>query len=181
MSEAMDERTLLVYAMNGQALTNAHGFPLRIYIPDHYGMKQPKWITQLEVVDKLGSGFWEDRGWSKTAIVQTTSIIDTRQVDPATLANGGVFPLGGIAYAGARQIKKVELQIGDTPWVEVELRDPPVSPLHWVQWRYDWKPAAGTYQVRVRATDGDGNLQDPVSRGSLPEGATGLDEVNIQI
>ncbi|MCA9986894.1 MAG: molybdopterin-dependent oxidoreductase, partial [Anaerolineales bacterium] len=33
MTDMMDPRTLLVYAMNGQTLPQAHGFPLRIYIP----------------------------------------------------------------------------------------------------------------------------------------------------
>ena len=50
MAEAMDERTLLVYDMNGAPLPPEHGFPLRIYIPNHYGMKQPKWIEHIEVL-----------------------------------------------------------------------------------------------------------------------------------
>jgi DMSO/TMAO reductase YedYZ molybdopterin-dependent catalytic subunit len=182
MAEAMDERTLLVYAMNGQALTAKHGYPMRIYIPNHFGMKQPKWITGLEVIDNPGGGYWVERGWSQTAVALTTSIIDTRTIDKVILAKDGVFPLGGIAYAGARQIKKVELQFGDSPWVEAELRDPPVSPVTWVQWRYDWKPTPGTHQVKVRATDGDGKLQEENKNfTSFPEGAVGLDEVNFEI
>jgi DMSO/TMAO reductase YedYZ molybdopterin-dependent catalytic subunit len=47
LQEAMDDRTLLVYAMNGEPLTAEHGFPLRLYIPNHYGMKQPKWRSRL--------------------------------------------------------------------------------------------------------------------------------------
>ena len=35
--DMMDERTLLVYAMNGEPLAAEHGFPLRIYIPNRYG------------------------------------------------------------------------------------------------------------------------------------------------
>ena len=50
MDDIMDERTLLVYEMNGEPLPVEHGFPLRIYIPEHYGMKQPKWIERMEVV-----------------------------------------------------------------------------------------------------------------------------------
>lgn len=38
----LDPRTLLVYGMNGETLPVEHGFPLRIYIPNRYGMKQPK-------------------------------------------------------------------------------------------------------------------------------------------
>jgi DMSO/TMAO reductase YedYZ molybdopterin-dependent catalytic subunit len=181
LSEAMDGRTLLVYAMNGQALTASHGYPLRIYIPNHYGMKQPKWITTMQLVNTTGGGYWEGQGWSQTAIPQTTSIFDTRLVNKATLAQNGVFPLGGIAFAGARGISKVELQFNNSDWIAAELRTPPVSPLNWVQWRYDWKPTPGSYQVRVRATDGDGNVQVEVNQGSYPDGATGLAVVNFQI
>ena len=67
MKDMMDPRTLLVYGMNGETLQTDHGFPLRIYIPNRYGMKQPKWITKITAIDHEGSGYWVDRGWSKTA------------------------------------------------------------------------------------------------------------------
>ncbi len=34
---------MLTYAWDGVPLPQEHGFPLRIHIPDIYGMKQPKW------------------------------------------------------------------------------------------------------------------------------------------
>ncbi len=181
LTEAMDERTLLVYAMNGQALTADHGFPLRIYIPNHYGMKQPKWITQLQLTDNVGPGYWVERGWSQTAVPQTCSAIDTATVDKTALAASGVMPLGGVAWAGTRGISKVEVQVDSNPWVEAVLRDPALSPLTWVQWRYDWKTTPGNHQIRVRATDGSGALQEAVNAGPGPEGATGYDVVNLQI
>ncbi len=181
LTEAMDDRTLLVYAMNGKALTPDHGYPLRIFIPDHYGMKQPKWLTDLEITSSPRLGYWEQRGWSHQAVPQTTSAIDTQTVDAGTLVQTGAFPLGGIAYAGARGIQKVEVQIDGGPWDQAELRDPAVSPLTWVQWRYDWKPTSGSHQIRVRATDGTGQLQIEVNEPPAPEGATGLDVANIQV
>jgi DMSO/TMAO reductase YedYZ molybdopterin-dependent catalytic subunit len=41
LDDIKDPRTLLVYAMNGRPLPEEHGFPLRIYIANRYGMKQP--------------------------------------------------------------------------------------------------------------------------------------------
>ena len=61
MPDAMDDRTLLVYQMNGQPLPVEHGYPLRIYIPNRFGMKQPKWITSLEVIDHEATGYWVER------------------------------------------------------------------------------------------------------------------------
>jgi hypothetical protein len=181
LEEAMDERTLLVYAMNGDPLTTEHGFPLRLYVPGHYGMKLPKWITQMEVTDHSAAGYWVDRGWSSTAIPQTTSVIDTVAVDKSDLQKTGILPLGGIAWSGERGISKVEVQVDNQPWVTADLRNPAISPLTWVQWRYDWKPAPGSHTVQVRATDGTGALQDPTSSDPAPEGATGIDTVNISI
>src|SRR3990172_5796238 len=50
MEDIQDDRCLLVYAMNGEPLPPEHGFPLRVYIPNRYGMKQPKWIENIELV-----------------------------------------------------------------------------------------------------------------------------------
>ncbi|HEX7975524.1 MAG TPA: molybdopterin-dependent oxidoreductase, partial [Anaerolineales bacterium] len=161
LNEAMDERTMLVYAMNGQPLSADHGFPLRIYIPNHYGMKQPKWITGMEAIDHEGAGYWIDRGWSATAYARTTSVIDSVAVDhkdPQT----GIIPVGGIAWAGSMGISKVEVQVDDGLWAAAVLRDPPLSPLTWVQWRYDWKSAPGLHHLQVRAYNGAGADANPV-------------------
>src|SRR5450759_1145655 len=182
LDEAMDERALLVYAMNGAPLTPEHGYPLRIYIPNHYGMKQPKWIIQIELIDHSTSGYWEERGWSPTAIPQTTSVIDTTTVDTNAIAlNNGVMPLGGIAWAGIRGISKVEISINQGEWVTAELRTPALSLLSWVQWRYDWKVTSGAHQVQVRATDGSRVLQVSQPSDPSPEGATGIYVVGIRI
>ena len=53
-----DQRVILAYDWNGQPLPTAHGFPLRVYIPDLYGMKQPKWITDIVLVPDFIPGYW---------------------------------------------------------------------------------------------------------------------------
>lgn len=174
-SDMMDERTLLVYQMNGQPLPPEHGFPLRIYIPNRYGMKQPKWIASMEAIDHNGPGYWVDRGWSAEAIPQTTSVIDVVDTNPVN-PNTKTVPVGGIAYAGGRGISKVEIQIDNDPWETAELRDPPLSPLTWVQWVYNWKANLGQHTIRVRAYDGTGKLQEAAVHQPYPNGATGLDQ-----
>jgi DMSO/TMAO reductase YedYZ molybdopterin-dependent catalytic subunit len=174
MDDLMDQRTLLVYAMNGVPLPVEHGFPLRIYIPNRYGMKQPKWITRMEVVDNQGPGYWVDRGWSAEATVRTTSVVDS--VNPET----ETVPVGGIAWAGERGISKVEVQVDDGPWTETELRVPPLSPLTWVQWRYEWPYEAGSHEFRVRAYNGDGEMQVLESMPTRPDGATGIHTLRVR-
>jgi DMSO/TMAO reductase YedYZ molybdopterin-dependent catalytic subunit len=178
MEDMMDSRTLLVYGMNGVPLPIEHGFPLRIYIPNHYGMKQPKWITSIEAIDHKGAGYWVDRGWSATAIPRIISIIDTVATD--TITDDHV-PVGGIAWAGDRGIQKVEVQVDDGEWAEADLRVPPLSPLTWAQWRYNWPMTGGRHTFRVRATDGAGALQIGKSGPAHPDGATGYHSVSATI
>jgi DMSO/TMAO reductase YedYZ molybdopterin-dependent catalytic subunit len=170
-----DERVMLTYAWDGVPLLPEHGFPLRIYIPDIYGMKQPKWIESIEVTDHWEPGFWVDRGWDKDARMKSTSVIDTVAVD-MTIINADhrrLVPIGGIAHAGARGISRVELQVDDGPWQEAALRTP-LSDLTWVVWRYEWPFDHGKHTFRVRCYEGDGTLQIASPSPVEPSGATGF-------
>jgi DMSO/TMAO reductase YedYZ molybdopterin-dependent catalytic subunit/chromate transport protein ChrA len=176
LDELSDPRALLVYEMNGLPLPVEHGFPLRLYVPNRHGMKLPKWIQRIRAVEQPEPGYWVKRGWSATAIPHTTSVIDSaRVVDTQTLA------VGGIAYAGARGIQRVEVQIDDGAWREARLRTPALGPLTWVQWRLDLPYRAGRHTIRVRAYDGTGALQETRSRSAHPDGATGTDRKTITV
>ena len=180
LADALDERTLLVYEMNGVPVPHEHGFPLRIFIPNRYGMKQPKWITNMEVIDGVGAGYWVERGWSPTAFVNTTSVIDTVAVDEMT-GDSSTIPVGGIAFAGDQGISKVEVQVDDGPWQEATLRTPAISPLTWVQWRVDWESSPGRHTFQVRAYDSRGRLQDLAQRPVRPDGATGVHSKSLNV
>jgi len=175
-ADMQDPRTLLAYAMNQEPLPAAHGFPLRIYIPNRYGMKQPKWITRLTAISGGEGGFWEDRGWSQEARPHIVSIIDT-----VNQSGDGAVEVGGIAWAGDRGIQQVELQVDDGDWEPAELRSPPLSPLTWIQWRYQWQGDPGKHEVRVRAYDGTGARQIMQPGGPNPAGATGVDQQTFTI
>ena len=170
-----DERVMLSYAWDGVPLTTGHGFPLRIYIPDRYGMKQPKWITSIEAVDAWEAGYWVTRGWDKDALMQATSVIDTVATDMmiAEADNTTLVPVGGIAHAGARGISKVEVKVDDGDWQAAQLREP-LSSTTWVLWRFDWPFQAGEHTFAVRCYDGDGTLQITEMTPPHPSGATGL-------
>ncbi len=170
-----DARVMLTYAWDGVPLPVKHGFPLRIYIPDHYGMKQPKWIESIEATDHWEPGYWVVRGWDKVAQMQATSVIDTVAVDAMEDTAGGQkrVPIGGIAHAGARGISKVELRVDDSAWQLAELRTP-LSDLTWVIWRFDWPFQPGEHTFTVRCWDGADTPQVVTPRPPDPSGATGL-------
>ncbi len=169
-----DERVMLCYGWDEKQLLVKHGYPLRIYIPDRYGMKQPKWISEIEAITEWEPGYWVRRGWDEEAIMRATSVIDTVAVND-TIEDGAqrLVPIGGIAHAGARGISKVEVQVDGGDWVEARLREP-LSDKTWVIWRYDWPFESGEHEFRVRCYDGDGEMQITESNGPRPSGATGI-------
>jgi DMSO/TMAO reductase YedYZ molybdopterin-dependent catalytic subunit len=177
-----DERIMLTYAWDGVPLRREHGFPLRIYIPDLYGMKQPKWIESIEFTDHWEPGFWVERGWNKVAQMHATSVIDTVAVDMTIIDadNRKLVPIGGIAHAGARGISKVEVKVDNGPWEQALMRTP-LSQLSWVIWRYDWPFLPGKHTFTVRCYDGNGTLQIAAPSPPEPDGATGLSGRSVML
>ncbi len=176
-----DPSIMLAYAFNGEPLPARNGFPLRIHIPDHYGMKQPKWITGIEVINHDVDGYWVVRGWDKEAVVRATSVIDTVAVNMMINQDGQqLIPVGGIAWAGSRGISKVEISVDDGEWIETDLRDP-LSAETWVIWRYNWPYATGSHTFAVRCYDGSGEMQITGDNPPHPSGATGIDSVSATI
>jgi len=176
-----DGRLLLCYEWDGSPLPVGHGFPLRIWIPNRYGMKQPKWITGIEVTDQYHAGYWVERGWDRYALVKETSVVDTVAVD-AAYRDGGrtLVPVGGIAWAGDRGISKVEVRVDGGAWQAARLRAP-LSDTTWVIWRYDWPMEEGEHRFEVRCVDGSGKPQIEETHGNRPSGATGIDELTAKV
>ena len=170
-----DKRIMLAYNWDGNPIPFDHGFPLRIWLPDRFGMKQPKWITGIEVIGNYEPGYWVGRGWSKEALVKATSVVDTVAVD-SVIEDGDrkLIPIGGIAYAGTRGISKVEVRVDFEPnWHNAELRTP-LSDVAWVIWRYDWPFEEGRHDFQVRCVEADGTPQIEEEGPPRPDGATGL-------
>jgi DMSO/TMAO reductase YedYZ molybdopterin-dependent catalytic subunit len=177
-----DERIMLTYAWDGVPLRREHGFPLRIYIPDVHGMKQPKWIESIEFTDRWEPGFWVVRGWNKVAQMHATSVIDTVAVDMTIIGadKRKLVPIGGMAHAGGRGISKVEVQVDNGPWEQALIRAP-LSQLTWVVWRYDWPFRPGKHTFTVRCYDGNGTLQIAAPSPPEPDGATGLSSRSVML
>ena len=171
---------LVAYALDGVPLPIAHGFPARILIPGHYGMKGPKWLESIELVNHEAGGYWEQQGWDHNAVIKTTARFDIPRTGDIT--KRGTIPLAGVAFAGTRGISKVEYSVDNgTRWNEATF-DAPLSPLTWVIWQASWTPSAeGSYQLKVRATDGEGKLQDKSEAGSFPSGASGYHTIQVSV
>jgi DMSO/TMAO reductase YedYZ molybdopterin-dependent catalytic subunit len=171
---------LVAYELDGAPLPVAHGFPARMLIPGHYGMKGPKWLDSITLVDHESGGYWEAQGWDHNAVVKTTARFDfPREGDIVKL---GPVSLSGVAFAGSRGISRVEYSTnGGRTWTEASFK-PALSPLTWVLWQADWMPSVeGAYSLEVRAADSTGALQSAQAAPSYPTGASGYHTVRIAI
>jgi DMSO/TMAO reductase YedYZ molybdopterin-dependent catalytic subunit len=179
LAKALEPTTLAAYGMGGKALTHRHGFPCRVYVPNLYGIKNVKWLREIELVSYDYRGFWQERAWTDTAEVNTISMIDAPWQEAVRDEDSAVW-VAGMAFAGARGIRSVELSVDDGPWLPVDL-EPYVPALVWQRWRHQWGPDAGTHTLTVRAVDLAGEPQITASQPPHPDGLTGLDRVEVRI
>jgi len=184
IARALDPQSMLAYEMNGFALPQRHGYPLRAVIPGLYGMMSAKWVRQVELSDSVYLGFWQTRGWSNDATVQTATFVRIPQ-DGASVSlsqNQGSVMIGGVAFAGDRGISEVEVSVdGGKTWQAATLK-PPTSNLAWVLWAFEWiPPSPGRYTIYARATDGSNQVQTADQADTYPSGATGyvMSTVNV--
>ena len=171
---AYDGRVAMIaVTMNGEPLPVKHGFPARLVIAGLYGyVSATKWLSEINLTTWEGfDSYWVPRGWAKEGPIKTQSRIDVPS-DRAEVPVGDMVAIAGVAWAPNKSIDRVEVQVGDTPWVEAEL-SAELSTNSWRQWVYYWEATPGEHLIQVRATDGTGYTQTSDRRPPAPDGATG--------
>ncbi|WP_406638580.1 molybdopterin-dependent oxidoreductase [Pseudarthrobacter quantipunctorum] len=171
---------LLAVAMNGEPLPLEHGFPVRLVVPGLYGyVSATKWVTELKVTRFADdAAYWTPRGWSERGPIKTSSRIDVPRNGRPVKAGTVVF--GGVAWAQHTGIGKVELRLNRGPWQQAHLAEG-ISVDTWYQWKLGVELTEGQYEVQVRATDLAGQVQDERSRPVVPDGATGLHTIRVDV
>ena len=166
--------------MNGEPLPVVHGFPARLVIPGLYGyVSATKWLSEIRLTTWDGfDGYWIPRGWSKEGPIKTQSRIDVPRGGASLTA--GRNAIAGVAWAPARGIERVEVQVDDGDWQEARLGDE-TTDLSWRQWVVEWDAPVGEHEIRVRATDGDGETQTSDYAPPAPDGATGWHDISVTV
>ncbi|HUF37431.1 MAG TPA: molybdopterin-dependent oxidoreductase [Anaerolineales bacterium] len=183
---AMDERSLIVFEMNGEPLPIKHGFPARLMLPGVYGQKQPKWVISIRASETDRLGTWENKGWSNAATVQINSKIETprlRQYIPAHQP----FQISGFAFSDSSGVTDVDVSIdGGETWMQAEpLRGPDEGV--WTLWYWTWEdPLPGKHIVVARASDGNGVIQVEsgtfgVLNNVFPNGTSLMHNLSVEV
>jgi DMSO/TMAO reductase YedYZ molybdopterin-dependent catalytic subunit len=185
IEKALDPTTILAWQMNGQDLPDRHGYPLRAIVPGYFGEKHVKWLTRIDVVGADAKGFYETQGWGPDFIVPTRSRIDVPYYDARLSLGqlaGAPIQVKGVAFGGDRGISRVEISDDDgETWTETKI-DYPGTKLTWVLWSYDWRPdGPDDYTLVVRATDGEGEVQEFEEDRGWFSGVTGFHKIVVHI
>jgi DMSO/TMAO reductase YedYZ molybdopterin-dependent catalytic subunit len=192
LERGLFDGSILAYDMNGGSLTAEHGYPVRAIVPGLYGMMNPKWITEIELVDSVYEGYWQRKGWANNAKYNTHSFIaipgnaSVRQrfsnlaAVSSVIDSSRMVTVAGVAFAGDRGISKVEVSTdGGATWKEARLKDP-LSPYTWVLWTTQMNlNDKGNHKLTARSTDKTGNIQTAELVDPFPNGAMGYHVINV--
>jgi DMSO/TMAO reductase YedYZ molybdopterin-dependent catalytic subunit len=169
---------ILAVGMNGEPLPIEHGFPVRMVVPGLYGyVSATKWLAELEL-SSFGDfdPYWIRRGWAAKGPIKLQARIDT----PTRQARAGTVVVGGVAWAQHVGVSAVEVRVDAGSWQPARLYDVPSTDT-WRQWTFPWEAGPGTHTLTVRAVDAAGRPQDETQRPVLPDGATGLHSVEVEV
>jgi DMSO/TMAO reductase YedYZ molybdopterin-dependent catalytic subunit len=191
LERGLQEGSILAYGMNGEELNAKHGYPVRAIIPGLYGMMNPKWITEIELIERVYEGYWQKKGWANNAKYNTHSYIVIpgnapirkvfRNLGSENIVVDQQIPIAGIAFAGDRGVARVQVSMDDgATWKDARVKSP-LSPYSWVIWTTELDVTDnGIYKITVRATDKSGKIQTGETREPFPNGATGYHMVDVQ-
>jgi hypothetical protein len=171
---------MLAIGMNGEPLPLEHGYPVRMVVPGLYGfVSATKWVVDLEVTRFADSkAYWTQRGWSERGPIKTMARVEVPK--SFAVVPAGRVAVGGTAWAQTRGIEKVEVQIDGGDWMPAVLSDE-ASAVTWRQWSFDWDAKPGSHYIKVRATDGTGEVQTEKRADPVPDGASGWQSVMVTV
>ena len=171
VAKALQEDTLLVYAMNGQPLPPDHGFPVRVLMPGWIGVANIKWLGRLEVSEQPLFSNWNTETYVligpdyKGEPPSKGPVLSNQDLKSAVELpwNGEVAAarrlVRGRSWSPYAKISKVEYSLDQgKSWQTARLREPNIAAA-WVRWDFEWQPKPGKQTIRVRATDEKGNTQ----------------------
>ena len=161
VERALRETVLLAYQMNGEDLPMEHGYPVRLLNPGHYGVKNPKWILNIMLVEKHVD-YWEKQGWDPIARVKLATVIRLPDGE-LPLNSGQKITISGAAFDSGNYggVQAVEVSTdGGHNWQPADIWAKE-SPLTWYLWRFDYQVPTGIEQLEIcaRAIANDGTIQ----------------------
>jgi sulfite oxidase len=194
IAKALDDDTIVAFAMNGADIPLVHGHPLRLVAPGFPASVSGKWLAKILVRDRVHDGAKMEGQTYRTpcepvrpgAVVADDAMCIIEEMPVKSLITR---PMSGIVHDG-----KGPLEVSGHAWSGHKgglIKEVAVSIDYGATWqkavvgkprnRFDWQrfttkitfPKKGYYEVWARATDARGVTQPMVSGEWNPQGYAG--------
>ena len=189
VEKALEDESLIAWAMNGEDIPPMNGHPLRLVIAGWPGSVAGKWLNRIVVRNQVHDG---------PKMTGTSYRVPCKPVAPGTVVPDDemciiesmpvksliTFPRSGIshdlmmsllirghAWAGDREVAAVHISTNfGATWQETHL-EKPANRFAWQHWAREINfDEVGYYEIWARATDSAGRAQPMVLPGWNPKG-----------
>ncbi len=189
MRKALEDESLIAWAMNGEDIPLMNGYPLRLICAGWPASVSGKWLKKIVVRDRVHDG---------PKMTGTAYRVPCKPVAPGSEvpdedmciiesmpvkslitfpksgiehAQGQVLKLRGHAWAGDNAIDRMHVSIDfGATWQRARL-EAPANRLAWQHWSASVEfPENGYYEIWARATDDEDRAQPMVLPGWNPKG-----------
>lgn len=189
MAKALEDETLIVWAMNGEDIPYQNGHPLRLVAAGWPASVSGKWLKKIVIRNKVHDGS-KMTGQSYRVpckpVAPGTKVADEDMciIESMPVKSLITFPKSGIvhpqadklavrghAWAGDLEVAEVYVSIDfGATWQKADLKAP-ANRLAWQHWSAELAlPEVGYYEVWARAVDSKGRSQPMVLPGWNPRG-----------
>ena len=159
---------LVAFKMNGEALRQEQGYPLRLVVPGWEGNLWVKWLRRIEVGDKpwytheetskYTTLMTDGRSRKFTFFMDCKSVVTAPSPEMPLMAKGRNV-LTGIAWSGRGKVTRVDVTLdGGKNWVEARI-DGPVFERSLTRFYLDFDWQGEELLVQSRAHDDTGYVQ----------------------
>ena len=189
MHKALENESMIVWAMNDEPLPLLHGHPLRLLCAGWPGSVSGKWLTRILIRDRVHDGekmLGQSYRVPCKPVAPGTAVADEDMciIESMPVKSLITFPRSGIshavqeslqvrghAWAGDRSVARVFVSIDfGASWQNTGLEQA-VNRLAWQHWSTTVEfPQPGYYEVWARAVDDTGKSQPMVLPGWNPRG-----------
>jgi sulfane dehydrogenase subunit SoxC len=191
VEDALREEVFLAYEMNGAPLPPQHGSPLRLVVPDWYGMASVKWLKEIRAIDEPFEGVQQVIAYNYRQSEEDPGTPVTRKRPHALMIPPGIpdflsrkrhlkageLTIEGRAWSGFGPVERVEFSAdGGKSWQDANLGDS-VGHYGWTAWSIKWDARPGDHELCVRATDASGRTQPIGGEEAWNQGGYGINVV----
>jgi DMSO/TMAO reductase YedYZ molybdopterin-dependent catalytic subunit len=189
IATAMQDESLLAFALNGEDIPAVEGYPLRMVVGGWPASVSGKWVHRLAVRNQVHDGPKMEAPSYRVpatpiepggkATLEDMKIVEAMPVRSiitypktgAVVKPGQRFEVRGHAWAGDLSVKEVQVSTNyGRTWQTARL-DKPVNKNAWQRFRADVQlQSPGYYEIWVKATDSNGESQPMVVPEWNPNG-----------